>query len=180
MDIEIWTDGSCHNKGGGVLSPMGLGIVILAYEKKDPTNGGFDYLYMAEYYVGLGEGTSNRAELLAMISGLLVLGRVDSKVTIYSDSRYAIGQARGDFKINRNEDIVLRLRELVSRFPNVEFKHVSGHSGIHYNERADQLADSARRYAVEVTMAPPFYVLYARDSKVTPAVIQPDFERSIP
>lgn len=126
-DFEAWTDGSCNN-----LSPFGEGgsaYVVL----KDG-----ELIHETKY----GRiGTNNRMELLAIISAVNWVP-VNSSVTIYSDSRYAINVLSGKWKAKTNIDLVRLYDTVVSRLKEIRFEWVKGHSGLEWNEYVDELASS--------------------------------------
>lgn len=135
-NIQLWTDGSAEpNPGLG-----GFGIIII--------HNGVEY----EFCGGEPHTTNNRMELSAVIIGLSYI-KNPSNVTVYSDSEYVVNPYRKNwiskwrkqgFKNRKNSDLWELLEHEVNRHC-VEFKHVSAHSGIKYNERADLLASQGAR-----------------------------------
>ena len=134
-DIIIYTDGSARGNPG----PGGYGAVLMA----------------GKHLKELGEGfkltTNNRMELLAVIVGLEALKNPNSKVTIYSDSKYVVdaiekkwvfGWQKKGFKGKKNPDLWRRFLEIYPKH-NVKFVWVKGHANIPGNERADALAVEA-------------------------------------
>jgi len=109
------------------------------------------------------DGTSNRAEMIAVIRGLERADRgTDRSVIVYTDSQYVANafnlgwiwswptkkwkNSRGRPVANR--DLWEQLRDLTSRFDSVIFKHVKGHTGNPFNEFCDRKAGEARRNAL--------------------------------
>lgn len=130
--VDIFTDGSCFLSDNG---RGGYGTVLISEGE------------VRELYGGYYQTTNNRMELLAVIRGLQALHE-PSSVTVYSDSRYVVESVskgwlprwvRKDFKNIKNPDLWKQLYPLLFEHE-VEFQWVKGHSGIMWNERADELA----------------------------------------
>ena len=139
--VEIFTDGACsgnqfrENSGG-------WGVVMLFGEKKREMSG------------GVKNTTNNRMELTACIKGLEELKHPDLKVRLYSDSAYIVncmnqkwyakwernGWITSKKEPVENRDLWMKLLRLIKKF-DVEFIKVKGHSGLEWNERADELAN---------------------------------------
>lgn len=142
MITEIWTDGGCEpNPGIG-----GWAAIILRGDEVLEISG-LD-----------GATTNNRMEMTAAIRAL---ERCDGPVLIHSDSAYLVhgitkwlaGWKRNDWKRKgknptplSNVDLWKRLDELCTA-RSVQWKHVRGHAGAKWNERADELATAARKSA---------------------------------
>jgi len=134
-EIIIYTDGAAAgNPGRG-----GYGVVLIYGKHRLEKSGGFKLT------------TNNRMELMAAIVGLEALKIPDSKVVVYTDSKY-VGDAveKGwlfrwestAFKKNKNPDLWIRFLK-VYRQHNVKFVWIKGHSNIAENERCDRLAFEA-------------------------------------
>jgi ribonuclease HI len=98
------------------------------------------------------ETTNNRMEMLAVISGLTTLhdcfGACD--ILVYSDSQYVVlGATDKTRKRNKNKDHWKWIDEAIDKHSLVEFVHIKGHQGQHFNEMADKLAGTARRKGME-------------------------------
>lgn len=144
IEMEIYTDGSCKKMG------------------RNMTFGGWAFIAVRdgkEFYVaadGELDTTNQRMELLAIRNALEYAASVreqNEKVTIYSDSAYAINcylqewyvnwQANGWVNAKKqqvaNQDLWI---EIVPYFDNFwyDFKKVDGHSGVYWNEVCDELA----------------------------------------
>ena len=82
-----------------------------------------------------------------MIIGLRLIKNPIDSLTIISDSMYCIGCASLGWKRKKNvklwEEFDKQFERVKQLCPNVEFKHVKGHSGDKWNERADKLAVAA-------------------------------------
>lgn len=126
--IEIWVDGACSGNPG----PMGAGIIM---KHNDRTK---------EMSIPLGEGTNNRAELLAVIKALEALKHPEiSEVKVFTDSQLVVGIFAQNWKARANMDLITQIKELISKCKAVEFHKVNGHSGVDLNEKADKLAREA-------------------------------------
>lgn len=125
--IKIFTDGASSGNPG----PAGIGIVFIYGEKKK------------EISSFIGRATNNTAELTAIKVGLEELKRFDLPVRIFSDSSYAIGLLSKGWKAKANQELVFEIRSLMTKFSDLAFIKVKGHSGIKENEVADFLATSA-------------------------------------
>lgn len=125
--IHVWTDGGCIPNPG----PAGIGVVVI---------DGKDRKEISEY---LGVGTNNIAELTAIVRGLETVADRTRPVVVYSDSQYAIGLLTQNWKPKANVELVVELRALLKKFPDVRFVKVAAHTGIALNERVDQLASQA-------------------------------------
>ena len=133
--VVIYTDGACiGNPGHG-----GWGAIILYGGDTKEISGAAP------------STTNNRMELMAAIKGLSFLTR-PCNVVLYTDSQYVQkGMTswmhkwlKKDFAGIKNDDL---WRELIaaSARHNVAWQWVRGHSGDHWNERADKLATNAAR-----------------------------------
>jgi ribonuclease HI len=125
--IKIYTDGASSGNPG----PAGIGVVLIYGENKRE---------ISKY---IGNGTNNIAELTAIKVGLEELKRVDLPVRVFSDSSYSIGLLTKNWKPTKNQELVQEIKTLMSKFSNLAFIKVKGHSGIKENEVADFLATSA-------------------------------------
>lgn len=136
--ITFYVDGACHPNPG----PMGAGIVCYRDGER------------REWGVGLELGTNQRAELFAVREALLsVEDRETARVTIYTDSRYAIGVLQHNWKAKVNLDLISPLRVLIREFASVNMKFVKGHAGSSQNERADALASGALLWTARTPIA---------------------------
>lgn len=110
-------------------------------------------LWIAEASWYLGRGTNNFAEVQAIRVALWATSVVehrDRPLVVRSDSLYAINSVSRFQPIGRetkNGEVILATRAaLVGR--RVFFEHVRGHKGVVGNERADKLANRARRLGI--------------------------------
>jgi ribonuclease HI len=129
-EIHIYVDGACSgNHLGGQSGRMGAGIVA----RCGPVEKAWG--------LPLGEGTNQRAEILAVSEALLrVKDRPNSDVRVYTDSQYAIGALTAGWKVKANPEIVDFARILIRECGSFRMFKVPGHSGHPENERANELA----------------------------------------
>ena len=129
--ICIFTDGASSGNPG----PAGIGVFMRfgAHEK--------------EISKFIGEATNNIAELKAIEAGLLAVKNTDLPVLVYTDSNYAYGVLSLGWKSKKNKEIIEGIKKRISKFKNLTFVKVKGHSGHEGNERADYLATTAIKNA---------------------------------
>ena len=135
--IKVYTDGACsgnqskENRGGYAA------IIFKSGEEPLKISGGYQ------------NTTNNRMELKAVIEALKRI-HLNSPVTVYSDSQYAVNGItewmpkwikKG--KIEKNGDLWIELYKIVEEFVDIEFIHVKGHSNNGNNNEADRLARAA-------------------------------------
>jgi len=134
--VTIYTDGACLGNPG----PGGWSAILLYKEKEREMTGGIE------------NTTNNRMELTAVIEALKAL-KEPCTADVYSDSLYVVdafrkrwidgwerkGWKKADNKPVKNDDLWKTLLEL-TRLHKVNFHYVEGHSGHHFNERCDTLA----------------------------------------
>jgi ribonuclease HI len=140
--VEVWTDGGCKPNPG----PGGWAAIMTF-------RGVVKELSGAEAAT-----TNNRMELTAAAAALEALKR-PCHIIIHTDSQYvqngitrwSAGWVRKGWKSSTgdpvaNIDLWKRILE-AAKVHRVEWRWVRGHDGNDMNERADQLATSARRAA---------------------------------
>jgi ribonuclease HI len=134
-EITIYTDGAASGNPG----PGGYGILLKSGNHYKEISQGFRLT------------TNNRMELLAVIVALEALKIRNSKVDIYTDSKYVCDSVqkgwvfdweKKGFKKKKNIDLWQRFLEVYRRHK-VNFHWVKGHASIPENERCDQLAVKA-------------------------------------
>jgi ribonuclease HI len=137
--IIMYTDGAAKGNPG----PGGYGTVLKANINGKP--------YRKELSEGFRKTTNNRMELLAVIKGLEALKKPDTKVIVYSDSKYVVeaiekgwvwNWEKKNFAKKANADLWKQLIPLYRKH-HVELRWVKGHAGIPENERCDELAVAA-------------------------------------
>ena len=135
MSIIIYTDGAAKGNPG----PGGYGVVMISGD------------YRKELCQGFNLTTNNRMELLAVIVALEKVKNEQSKITVYSDSKYVIdavekkwvfGWEKTNFKNKKNPDLWIRFLRVYKK-QNVSFFWVKGHANNKENERCDFLAVQA-------------------------------------
>jgi ribonuclease HI len=138
--VELWTDGACSVNPG----PGGWAAILVH------SSGASKELQGGEAHT-----TNNRMELMAVIGGLEAL-RKGCLVLVNTDSAYVLnafeegwieGWRKRGWKTKAkkpvaNQELWERLYSLVQQH-HVSWNKVKGHSGVEYNERADQLAVAA-------------------------------------
>lgn len=140
--IHVYTDGSC-----GPANPGNMGLGITYYDDNS--------YQIASLSLHAGEGTNNRAELLAAIIGLMAIEGVDesTSVTLHTDSNYVVQGMKSwikkwikerrlglGTKTVKNVDLWRALYNVSKSFKNLKFKWVRGHNGHPANEATDSLA----------------------------------------
>ncbi|NER14311.1 ribonuclease HI [Leptobacterium flavescens] len=134
FDVHIYTDGACRGNPG----PGGYGIVMEWVGQP----------YVKEFSKGYRLTTNNRMELLAVIVALKKLKKNNTRVKVFSDSKYIVDAVekgwvfnweRTAFKGKKNEDLwKLFLKEY--RKHKVTLHWIKGHNQHPQNERCDRLA----------------------------------------
>jgi len=138
-DVVIYTDGGCAPNPG----PGGWAAILIKGTHQKELKGGEAHT------------TNNRMELIAAISALEALKR-SCVVDMHTDSQYVrdgITKYINNWKRNgwrtaskepvKNDDLWRRL-DAAAQAHTVHWHWVKGHSGDHYNDRADELVHEAR------------------------------------
>ncbi len=139
--IVAYTDGACSGNPG----PAGLGVVVLDAGAR---------VELGEY---LGSGTNNIAELTAILRALEIVEDRTREFLVHTDSQYAIGVLSKGWKAKANTELIASIRGALAGHPRVSLVYVPGHSGVAWNERADELARlavSQRRTTKKAVAAP--------------------------
>jgi ribonuclease HI len=139
---SIYTDGACKGNPG-----RGSWAAIVINDENDRV--------VAEISGTSEMTTNNIMELTAVIRGLQAVSE-PGRVTVYSDSAYIVNAfhqrwidnwKRNGWRTKDKTSVKNRelWEELLSAcgFHKVRFEKVKGHSGDHYNERVDYLANEA-------------------------------------
>lgn len=134
-EITIYTDGAARGNPG----PGGYGAVLISGKHRKELSQGYELT------------TNNRMELLAVIVALEALKQTNSKVTIYTDSKYVadavekgwlFGWEKKDFKKKKNPDLWKRFLKIY-RQHTIKFVWIKGHNDNKENEHCDKLAVEA-------------------------------------
>lgn len=152
QEVIIFTDGSCSNNG----KPGAKGGYGVHFPNKECED-------VSEKFE-LGNVTNNRAELYAIYVALDKLNNLKfDNAIIYTDSKYAIGCMINwypKWKVNgfvttgkkpiANNDIIIKIHEIYSKYDNIKILYVKGHKkdGTFMsigNDMADKLA---KKYTV--------------------------------
>ena len=126
--LRLFTDGASRGNPGD----SGAGIVI------EDDQG----MRLRGLHRWLGKKTNNEAEYLALIDGLkAVEAWKPDRLEVYLDSKLVVEQMSGQFRIKKPElqELAKEAQSLLSRFPQVQFKHVEREK----NRGADALANRA-------------------------------------
>lgn len=140
--IIIYTDGACS--GNQSKENIGGWGAILIYKDKEK-----------EIYGGEINTTNNRMELTAVIESLKTIKNRSIQTELYTDSAYICNCIIQKWYVNwekngwknakkqdvENQDLWKELLMLYRAFNYIEFYKVKGHSGVEYNEKADELAN---------------------------------------
>jgi ribonuclease HI len=139
MKYTIYTDGACSGNPG----PGGWGAVIFDNNKKQKNISGSEK-----------NTTNNRMELSAAIMALEKI-KINSKITIYTDSTYVKngitewvliwkknGWKNSKKKPVKNKDLWVKL-DILCQQNQIRWKWIKGHSTNKYNNLADELATQA-------------------------------------
>lgn len=138
-DVHIYTDGSSRGNPG----PGGYGIVMEWVGKP----------YRKEFSEGFAKTTNNRMELMAVVEALKKLRLPETRVTVFTDSKYVADAVtkgwvfnweRKGFQDKKNPDL---WREFLKEYRKhtVVFQWVKGHNNHPQNERCDFLAVEASK-----------------------------------
>ena len=152
--ILMYTDGGCDGNGArGIYGKAGWGLSI----RKKINNWTSETLAElwgpvvvtkdnSPYCEGATAGTNNTGELIAMIQGMIWLGKYGGdyeNVAVCFDSMYASNMLQGVWTPQLNLVLVKTGKDLVAKETecrsSLSFVHVKGHSSDGGNDRADEL-----------------------------------------
>jgi len=132
--VHIYTDGSSRGNPG----PGGYGVVMQWVGKS----------YVKEFSQGYVKTTNNRMELLAVIVALEQLKKVNTRVKVFTDSKYVVdsvdkkwvfGWEKKGYKDKKNPDLWKRFLKIYRKHE-VSFQWIKGHNNHKQNDRCDFLA----------------------------------------
>lgn len=129
----VYTDGSCWH-GDRIGS---YAWVAIDGDGNEITDGGVER-----------DTTITRCELLGPIAALetIYADCGPSVILVHSDSEIVVkGITDRNRARNVAHDLWMWLDDIVDSHEHVEFEHVKGHSGNHYNELVDKLATKLRK-----------------------------------
>jgi ribonuclease HI len=126
--VVITVDGACLGNGQSA-NPRAAAAAILNYMGRRRAVG-----------IYIGEGTNQRAEILAAVHGLESL-KEPCVITLRSDSKYVVETMNGNFQRRTNLDCWERL-DAAAAPHEVLWEWVKGHNGDADQEAADRLARS--------------------------------------
>jgi ribonuclease HI len=148
MVTIIYTDGACSGNPG----PGGWGAVIIDPNKNERHISG----------TVVERTTNQQMELKAAIEALKYI-KPKSEVVVYTDSTYVVtgmndfmtgwlirGWRNSQLRLIENKILWQSLLKATARHTSVEWRHVRGHNGDTYQEKANELAQSAARAGKEV------------------------------
>jgi len=139
IDVHIYTDGAASGNPG----PGGYGIVMEWVGKP----------YVKEFSEGFKRTTNNRMELLAVIVALEKLKNPNTRVKVFTDSKYvenAVNKRwvftweKNQFKGKKNVDLWIRFLKIYRKHQ-VAMQWIKGHNNHPQNERCDRLAVAASK-----------------------------------
>lgn len=122
IKYTVYTDGSYYdNSAGGAAVVVETKSVFYAKVHKDE------------------EQSNNRGELLGII---LALQNTTGNIVIHTDSQYSINILSNGYTAKKNFDMIEQIRTLMKNRV-VHYQYVPAHTGVLYNEIADQYAKLA-------------------------------------
>ncbi len=122
----LYFDGASQGNPG----KAGIGAVLIIGKEK------------YTFKMPIGEKTSNQAEYLALIAGMLLAKRKNvNYLTVRGDSKLVINQMKGSFKVNdrKLKKLYRKAKELERSFKSVNYEWIKREE----NKEADKLANEA-------------------------------------
>jgi ribonuclease HI len=141
---ECWTDGS----GTVSTKPAGIGVYAESCLKSLSPDGEEIRTYKTPHFEArnIGLGTNNVAELKAVWTALRMFPHLTTKLTIHTDSQYAVTMLTTSAIAQVNVELVDAIRQDIALRKSVTVLHCDGHVGVVGNEIADKLANVGRKY----------------------------------
>ena len=151
--LQIWADGGCRNNGKpNALG--GWGWVAVAI------NNDIETQVMSNYGSDEDLITNNQNEIMAITNALQSITNIKDNINVEAclDSAYIVNCFNSNWRANwekngwknakkkpvENKDLWIALFKEVDRFGNkLTFSKTKGHSGVKWNEFADELANKA-------------------------------------
>ena len=160
MSYNIYTDGSAPINVSSPSNPAGWGFAVVQGDTGSKHSNGklIEQMYGKVItdrnhfkYIGAEVGSNNTAELSAIYWALSYVEEQNLEgVTIYTDSMYALNLIFGNWKPKSNLTLVKNTKSLADTLGDkVTAKHIRAHSGLKWNELADELAN--RGHSSEAT-----------------------------
>lgn len=137
--VHVYTDGSSRGNPG----PGGYGVLMEWVGQP----------YIKEFSEGFKLTTNNRMELLAVIVALEKLKYKQTRVKVFTDSKYVVDSVekgwvfnwvKKGFKDKKNPDLWKRYLKIHAQHQ-VKFQWIKGHNNHKQNERCDFLAVNASK-----------------------------------
>jgi len=129
LKVKVYTDGACIGNPG----PMGVGIMLECDGHRLKTGK----------YVG--QGTNNRAEIIAVIEAFKTIKRKDIHVILHTDSQLVYGYLTEGWKAKKNKELVEEMKKLATQFAKFEVVKVKAHADDPLNNEVDKLARMAAK-----------------------------------
>ena len=144
--IEIYTDGSGKDREAG------WGFVVVEDNKE--THAECGRVKTGKDKELPSKGTNNTGELEAIKQALgWIEKHKPAQVWIRYDSQYAANMTQGIWRPKQHKEYIKYIREKereANKRSSVHWKHVKGHSGDTWNDRADELAEEGRKIQPEI------------------------------
>lgn len=142
--VEIYTDGACKGNGRQGETPGGFGAVLIHNDsilevkgsKSNTTNNEMEF---AAVWAALNQVTNKNFHFKIYLDSSHVMDTFEKFIINYRKN----GFVRADKEPIKNKKLIMLIDEQLRSLTSYEFIKVKGHSGIKWNERADELANEA-------------------------------------
>ena len=148
----VYTDGSGSKGRCSATTPAGWGYTIITTNQDSiASKGPVSTDPHAAVHLGATVGSNNTGELSAWMEAalyILTLTTPPKQISFYYDSRWMSDAVRGRSKAKRHKTMIKYARILLAELQNrttVDWFWVKGHSGDHFNEIADRLAEEGKQ-----------------------------------
>ncbi len=126
-EIVVYTDGAVIDNGSN-NSKCGWAIKLM-------------YKGAVKVKSGNAKGyTNNQMEMMAVFKAMNSIVDKTIPVRVYSDSQYVVKTMNGEFRVGANEAMWKQLFDEKSKFTDIQFIWVRGHSDDQHNIEVDELA----------------------------------------